>query len=149
MLQVEKTILLSLFYRASPCFTHHSHRYFASSSLSEVLRKPLEIDSVLQAVLHDADFALKKHRNHTSEPSNIKNLDIIQSELSDLPTSESQPDAIMLHERTGLRKSLAAQFGSQRIGSVYIPTELQDTIQKLISGNLLYCTFISHNTQRT
>lgn len=54
-------------------------------------------------------------------------------EGDDYLTSE-QLDDLEVPEDKHTRKSPAAHFGSQRFGTIVLPSELQDTISKLITG---------------
>ena len=86
---------------------------------------PLDIDESFRTILQDIGNSQKlnavPHRHElTAYPTD--------SEPGKLTHLDDEPDTPMD------RKSPAALFGSQRIGAVVIPQELQQTISGLISG---------------
>lgn len=102
---------------------------------------PLELDPSLRELLRDVDLSLLKHKTRHGS------VDVVQSpvrrELEVFPhdpevdylTSEELDSQDEEHDK-GHRKSPAALFGSQRIGAVILPLELQTTVTKLIAGAL-------------
>ncbi|EJD03728.1 Rsm22-domain-containing protein [Fomitiporia mediterranea MF3/22] len=95
---------------------------------------PLELDPSLQDLLRDADMALLKHK--PSEPakngsSSAKELEILEfDESSTERTEDGENDIVTPKER----KSARAAFGSRGIGSVFLPMELREAIEKVIGG---------------
>ncbi|KAJ3895786.1 mitochondrial small ribosomal subunit Rsm22-domain-containing protein [Lentinula edodes] len=102
-------------------------RWFSNATSSFGQVKPsLDLDPSLQALLKDVDISLTRHK--VSVPSH-RELDIIPSESIE----ESRNIEITVPEDSLERKSPAAIFGSQRIGSIILPVELQNSINLLIS----------------
>ena len=64
-------------------------------------------------------------------------------ELEILSSTDSDEAAVLMldeedeYERSGERKSPAAFYGSQQIGQVILPNQLQNTINVLISGEII------------
>lgn len=106
---------------------------FSSSSavLAAHPNPPLNLDPSLQALLKDVDMSLS---NRQSRPP--------PRELEVYPTDQplsANTEAILLEEQTPeedlRRKSPAAHFGSQHIGAVVLPNQMQTSINGLIAGN--------------
>ncbi|KAF8831907.1 hypothetical protein HHX47_DHR1001279 [Lentinula edodes] len=90
-------------------------RWFSNATSSFGQVKPsLDLDPSLQALLKDVDISLTRHK--VSVPSH-RELDIIPSESIE----ESRNTEIPVPEDSLERKSPAAIFGSQRIGSIILP----------------------------
>jgi hypothetical protein len=89
----------------------------------------LNLDPSLQTLLQDVDMAL--HSYTKTERKTPNELEVLSQEGGAETSSENfdQDTSVNLP-----RKSPAAQFGSQGVGSVVLPLELQDTIHRLISG---------------
>lgn len=115
---------------------------------------PLELDPSMKALLRDANMSLLNHKtkHHTSDASkaSLRELELLSSEAEELEELELEPD-----ERVG-RKSPAARFGSQQVGAVILPEELQESINSIIQGSflvyyipLLVTTDLSHVQKRT
>lgn len=112
---------------------------------SGIPNAPLDLDPSLRELLRDADLSLLKHRSRQGSS------DVLQAstrrELEVFPNDPSPeveyltPEELDLHDDQEHdkehRKSPAALFVSQRIGSVIIPLELQDTITRLIAGTCI------------
>ncbi|KAJ4485621.1 mitochondrial small ribosomal subunit Rsm22-domain-containing protein, partial [Lentinula aciculospora] len=91
----------------------------------------LNLDPSLKALLKDVDISLTRHK--TSVPSH-RELDIIPSEPFEESPIAIWDVGISVSEEESLdRKSPAAIFGSQGIGAVILPLELQNSINLLIS----------------
>ncbi|KAF9270814.1 Rsm22-domain-containing protein [Marasmius fiardii PR-910] len=112
-------------------------RYLRSFSTSRpVTRRPkpsLDLDPTLHALLRDVDISLARHKS--PENTAPRELDVLPPEHS-----TAIPDTYEPEERVDLsdgleRKSPAALFGSQRIGAVVLPIELQNSINILINGS--------------
>jgi hypothetical protein len=102
-----------------------------SSSSSHQPNAPLDLDNSFRAILRGVDNSISEQKLKRHQPSP----DI--HELSVYPTvSQSTELAHLDDERSARaeRKSPAAHFGSQRLGAVVIPQELQQSIFALISG---------------
>ncbi|PPQ72470.1 hypothetical protein CVT24_003094 [Panaeolus cyanescens] len=99
----------------------------------------MQMDPSLEALLRDVDVSLKNFKGHNKPP---RALEVI-------PESSSAPEVLadewtsmeLLPEEDthddleqGHRKSPAAKFGSNQIGSVALPLELQHSINLLISS---------------
>lgn len=84
----------------------------------------------LETLLQDVDIALHNHsRTHRKTPQELEVIPLQSGEAEIIPDSYDRE----FHENLP-RKSPAALFGSQQLGAVVLPLELQDTIQRLISG---------------
>ncbi|KAF8240735.1 hypothetical protein L208DRAFT_1231139 [Tricholoma matsutake] len=88
---------------------------------------PLDLDPSLQALLKDVDISLSRGKTRPPLP---------RRELEAFPIEGLENTAIQIDE--GLsdhakRKSPAAHFGSQQIGAVILPPQLQTSINLLIS----------------
>lgn len=96
-----------------------SLKYFSSHP-----NPPLDLDPSLQALLKDVDISLSQNKSRPPVP---------RRELAeDLPeTVTSLVEELQEHAQ---RKSPAAQFGSQQIGAVVLPPQLQTSINLLIFG---------------
>src|ERR1700733_15959567 len=89
---------------------------------------PLDLDPSLQALLKDVDISLSQNK---SRPP------VLRRELEALPTEDLPETVTSLAEELpeyAQRKSPAAQFGSQQIGAVVLPPQLQTSINLLIFG---------------
>ena len=89
----------------------------------------------MKALLRDANMSLLNHKTkrHTTDSSDVslRELELLPSEVEEMEELTLEPD-----ERVG-RKSPAARFGSQQVGSVVLPEELQESINSIIEGLLL------------
>ncbi len=109
-----------------------------SASQSYHPNAPLELDPAFQALLRDVDISLRtKLHEHASGSRGHRELEVFpndpDAEVDYLTSAELDAQDDMLGQKEG-RKSPAAAFGSQRIGAVVLPFELQSTIGKMISG---------------
>lgn len=123
---------------------HPDTAYFSSSpvSSSHQPNAPLDLDPAFQALLKDVDMSLlqKKSRHISAENRHAR----VHRELEVYPQDPrtlddyAGPEDLDFHEdgptAKEARKSPAALFGSQRIGTVVLPFELQNTITRLIAG---------------
>ena len=119
-------------------FLSREHRSFRSFNTSAATRRqpnpPLHLDPTLQALLKDVDISLAQHK--VSEPPEPRELDVLPTTK---PHSESVLDLNLVDEdvdwsESSERKSPAALFGSQRIGAILLPVELQNSINIVING---------------
>lgn len=100
-----------------------SLKYFSSHP-----NPPLDLDPSLQALLKDVDISLSQTKSRPLVP---------RRELEALPTEDLPETVTSLVEELqehAQRKSPAAQFGSQQIGAVVLPPQLQTSINLLIFG---------------
>ncbi|KAI0800808.1 mitochondrial small ribosomal subunit Rsm22-domain-containing protein [Fomes fomentarius] len=110
-----------------------------SASQSYHPNAPLELDPAFQALLRDVDISLRnKLHEHASGSRGPRELEVFpndpNAEVDYLTSAELDAQDDMLGQKEG-RKSPAASFGSQRIGAVVLPFELQSTISKVISDS--------------
>ncbi|KAI5124137.1 hypothetical protein M0805_000948 [Coniferiporia weirii] len=93
---------------------------------------PLDLDPSLQDLLRDADMALLKHKpreNGPTGPHAIRELEILEfDETLEERDIDDETDVTAPKER----KSVRAKFGSRSIGSVFLPVELRDAIERII-----------------
>lgn len=111
--------------------TSHAPRYASSNAETAQPNPPLDLDPSFQALLRDVDISLERHNpKGAALPS--------RRELEALPVEGNEgsllPSDDVPHEEYSLRKSPAAHFGSQRIGAVILPLELQASITSIIAG---------------
>ncbi|TFK41920.1 mitochondrial small ribosomal subunit Rsm22-domain-containing protein [Crucibulum laeve] len=89
---------------------------------------PLNLDPSMQALLKDVDMSLLNYKPGSSMKKELEVFPDVSSELT------SEPDYLEdIGREESHRKSPAALFGSQQIGAVVIPTELQSSINVLIA----------------
>ncbi len=119
--------VLPLYTRNNAC-TSLALNWFSSSAKAQPNPR-LDLDPGLQTLLQDVDMALHSHTKKRKPL--LHELEIIPSEREEALVIPEDYD-----QKAGdlPRKSPAALFGSQQIGAVVLPLELQDTIQRLISG---------------
>ncbi|KAH6916649.1 3-methyl-2-oxobutanoate hydroxymethyltransferase [Coprinopsis sp. MPI-PUGE-AT-0042] len=88
----------------------------------------MHLDPSLQALLKDVDIALSKQKFAPNREQ--KELTEIAIEGESLAVEQEEP-----YEHDLERKSPAALFGSQKIGQVVIPQQLQDAITEIINAS--------------
>jgi len=91
------------------------------------------LDPSFKVLLKDIDISLHKAR-HTQVDNGRSLLRELEEFPDDSLENDVQPEDEDSLEPRALRKSPAAHFGSQKIGAVVIPSELQESIETLISG---------------
>jgi hypothetical protein len=94
---------------------------------------PLDLDKSFRAILRDVDNSISEQKLKRHHPP----LDI--HELSVHPTDSQQTELAHQYGKEdprAERKSPAAHFGSQRLGAVVLPPDLQQSISALISGEI-------------
>lgn len=99
---------------------------------------PLELDPSLQDLLRDADMALLKHKpreNIVASSSAVRELEVLDFDES-IPERIAEDEDELKERRE--RKSARARFGSNGIGSVFLPTEIRDAIERIIDGILFF-----------
>ncbi len=116
--------------------THIVRCSSTSASSSHHPNAPLELDPAFQALLRDIEMSLRN--KDTSSSRGPRELEVFphdpETELDYLTSAELDArDDDMSYEREG-RKSPAAAFGSQRIGAVVLPFELQSSIGRMVGG---------------
>ena len=129
--------------RVLSCSTRSKVFAFSSTAGAHVASQPkpsLTLDPSLKSLLHDVDISLMpKHKGEPTSTS-ARELQALENEegeveyynldLGDYPIEEPAR-----HRRD--RKSPAARFGSDGIGTVVLPPELQRTVTALIEGMFL------------
>ncbi|KAI0361117.1 Rsm22-domain-containing protein [Trametes cingulata] len=98
---------------------------------------PLDLDPAFQALLRDVEMSLKSQFEHSGRnvPRELELFPQDPDATVDYLTStelDAQDDGLGHRER---RKSPAALFGSQRIGSVVLPLEMQTSIGRMVAGS--------------
>ena len=123
---------------------HFQCAAFNSCAPNNSLRPPLNLDPSLQTLLKDVDISLKHAKVESTPPIAMRELEVLddvlaaQHEVSMDDWSPLDPFEIKVElEQSEERKSPAALFGSQRIGMVVLPLELQSAISHLIAGTHL------------
>jgi len=112
-----------------------------SKHFSSQPNPPLDLDPSLQALLKDVDISLSRKNSGPPPP---------RRELEAYPIDSLEEDALLpdegISDHSSQRKSPAAHFGSQQIGAVVLPPQLQTSIKLLISGTryIPYTTFITY-----
>lgn len=97
---------------------------FSSLPRPGAAKPNVRLDVDLETLLRDVDTALHTSKKLRKAP---QELDVASDvELDDM-VRDDEDDQLP-------RKSPAAIFGSQQLGQIVLPLELQDTIQRLISG---------------
>lgn len=118
---------------------------FSSSPVAAAhTNRRLNLDPSLQALLQDVDISLTNSKPHS--PPTRRELDILPLEGTEAVEKFEEPEQDLAQDYGG-RKSPAAHFGSQRIGSVVLPLELQNSINLLISGKAICSNMIFATTE--
>jgi hypothetical protein len=117
---------------------------FNSSAPNSSLRPPLNLDPSLQTLLKDVDISLKHAKVENPPPTVMRELEVlhdvlaVQNEIAMNDWAPLDPSEIKVEsEQSEKPRSPAALFGSQRIGMVILPLELQSAINHLIAGTHL------------
>ena len=100
----------------------------------------IQLDETLQEVLKSAEMSAAKlkagHVQHSAAgPSMAHELEVLEFDESWEGHDSEELDGTITET---VRKSSRAAFGSQSIGSVFLPSELQGAIEKLINGTKIY-----------
>jgi len=117
---------------------------FSSSPITSADQpnEPLQLDPSYTDLLRDVDISLLKNKQnpHSAVRDPPKELETFSNELEGgISASMDEGTDVGEDYHAGLRdarKSPAALFGSQSIGQVVLPLELQNSINLLISGEL-------------
>lgn len=118
----------------------------SSSSSSQGPNAPLDLDPSFQELLKDAEMSLLKFKTADGAlppPSPMRELEILGSSSLDSPPL-SDNDGLDVGQD---RKSARARFGTNKIGSVSLPLELQNAIQRVIDGRSRICYSLKHLTR--
>lgn len=115
-------------------------RCASGSSPSHQPNAPLELDPAFQALLRDVEMSLRSKAPHdTSGPHGPRELELFPRDphtTVDYLTSAELDAQDESSNRGEGRKSPAAAFGSQSIGAVVLPFEMQSAISRLVAGEL-------------
>ena len=112
---------------------YQPRRWVTTPATSQELNAPLDLDPSLKHLLRDANMSLLKHKSNLKSSSDTPPI----KELEVLDFDESSPERNMDYDGVPLRKerkSPQAKFGSNNIGSVTLPRELQYAIEGVIEG---------------
>ena len=120
---------------------YHVPRRFSTSArkLSHGPNAPLDLDPSLQELLRDIDmsvmsFKLQKKETVGTDPHSVRELEVLEFDQS----WEQKSVDLDAPEDTGKqRKSARAAFGSNAIGSIFLPAELRDAIESVIQGKYI------------
>lgn len=124
-----------LFVGNKACTILSSNSYSTSAPAQPNPR--LDLDPTLQTLLQDVDLSLHSYAKKHKQP--LHELEVVPSEAGEALATPEDYD----RKSDDLpRKSPAALFGSQRFGAVVLPLELQDAIQRLISGKCLLLGYL-------
>ncbi|PSS29720.1 hypothetical protein PHLCEN_2v2868 [Hermanssonia centrifuga] len=102
---------------------------------------PVELDPSFQALLKDVDLSILRHKARQlpgADAQAHRELEVFPHDplrADDYMTSEELDSQEYDEDSKDFRKSPAARFGSQRVGAVILPLELQQTITRLISAS--------------
>ncbi|TBU34443.1 Rsm22-domain-containing protein [Dichomitus squalens] len=114
-------------------------RYASGSSPSHQPNAPLELDPAFQALLRDVEMSLRSKAPHdTSGSHGPRELELFPRDphtTVDYLTSAELDAQDESSNRGEGRKSPAAAFGSQRIGAVVLPFEMQSAISRLVADS--------------
>lgn len=135
-----------------PRTRHAVSKHFSISSVinADKPNEVLELDQSFKTLLRDVDISLGKskagHPNIPSKHSSIKELEAFPVELTHQEEGqgtdiladwqdEELPEDVDYHAGPReARKSPTAAYGSQGIGQIVLPAELQNSITTLIEG---------------
>lgn len=113
---------------------HVARIYSSSRTSSQGPNAPLDLDPSLQELLRDADMSLLKHRPRENVGFGTpvaKELEILEFDEASTEQTMDGEEHVTGHKE---RKSTKAAFGSRGIGSVFLPMELREAIEKIIDG---------------
>ena len=113
-------------------------RYASNSAVSSHHpNAPLELDPAFQALLRDVEISLRnKLPPNTSGGHGPRELEVFPQDPDTTLDYLTSAELDAQDEGFGKehRKSPAAAFGSQRIGAVALPPELQSSIERMVAG---------------
>ena len=110
--------------------------------------EPIDLDPSFKALLRDVDISLLKHKQNSHSvvvhprppPRELEAFDVeleegeVREVVAGTVTEEREGEEDYHVGPRDARKSPAALFGSQSIGQVILPLELQNSINRLIAG---------------
>jgi len=100
---------------------------------------PLDLDPSLQNLLRGADMAMAHRLNvhYPKEgPPGHRRMELVEQGGITSTSWVEEEEEEELSSR-GSRKSPAAEFGSRNIGAVVLPTQLQESVTRLIESAFL------------
>lgn len=135
--------------RVLACSTRSTVSAFSSTAGAHVASQPkpsLTLDPSLKSLLHDVDISLMPKHTGIEDPTSTsaRELQALENEEGEVEYYDLGPGDYPIEEhaqRREDRKSPAARFGSDGVGTVVLPSELQRTVTALIEGMpLLSCS---------
>ena len=131
--------------RVLSCSTRSNLSAFSSTAGAHVAPQPkpsLTLDPSLKSLLHDVDISLMPKHKGTEEPTltSARELEALENNEGEIEYYDLDPGDHQIEEparRREDRKSPAARFGSDGIGTVVLSPELQRTVTALIEGMFL------------
>ncbi|KAI9570198.1 Rsm22-domain-containing protein [Boletus coccyginus] len=128
--------------RVLSCSTRLNFPAFSSTAGAHVDPQPkpsLTLDPSLKSLLHDVDISLMPKHKGTEEPTlpSARELEALENNEGEIEYYDLDPGDHQTEEparRREDRKSPAARFGSDGIGTVVLSPELQRTVTALIEG---------------
>lgn len=124
---------------SSQNYLGHSCAALSSTARNySVPNPPFHLDPSLRSLLHDIHISLKNAEKSSAEHKELEMVSGDESSAVHRSSSEWFPmktnDWIHEDAKRESRKSPAAQFGSDQIGTVVLPQELCSAIESVISG---------------
>jgi len=121
--------------RPEICF-HHSARHEAHHT-----NPSLDIDDSMRDVLNLADMGSLKTKGRQVRFSDgtptAKELEVLEYDETWEGHALASEDHEIEHPESTERKSFRATFGSHRIGSVYLPLEMRNAVDRVVDGETL------------
>lgn len=123
---------------------------FASTTSVHVAPQPrpsLPLDPSLKSLLHDIDISLMAKHKGAEVPTSAsaRELEALENDVGEIEyydmDHEDHPTEEPARRRED-RKSPAARFGSDGIGAVVLPQELQRTVTALIESMFFCCSHV-------
>jgi hypothetical protein len=110
--------------------------FFSFTTSAGQPNAPLDLDPSFRALLEDVDISLINRKSLENRTQPHRELEVFPPGLALVNEVDTEND-VTDEEGHKERKSPAALFGSDRIGAVVLPLELQKSISLLISGRSL------------
>lgn len=131
--------------RVLSCPTRPKVSAFSSTAGVHVTAQPkpsLALDPSLRSLLHDVDISLMPKHKGTEEPAlaSVRELEALENDEGEIEYYDVDHADYPMEEparRREDRKSPAARFGSDGIGTVVLSPELQRSVTALIEGMFL------------
>jgi hypothetical protein len=114
----------------------------SSSFSSHQPNAPLDLDNSFRVILRDVDNSISEQKLKRHHPSPELSVYPTVSQSTELAHRDDEDEGSVRAER----KSPAAHFGSQQLGAVVIPRELQQRISSLISGETIIASWVFLDT---